>query len=297
MLKLLFNSILNTIFKSEAKLVFKLRKLCLPIFCIALCMVKFSYADEVISIAASPVPHAEILKQAKLLLKKDKIDLQIKEFNDYIQPNLLVAQKQLDANFFQHIPYLTQFNKERNTNLVSLVAVEIEPMGLYANKADNLLQEFIKTHEPKALKNKNNPLIGVPNDTTNEGRALLLLQKNNFLTLKKGVVYPTKKDIVNNPYNLQVLELDPAMLPRALAGGQLSLAVINSNYALDAKLNPIKDSIVIEDANSPYVNIIAVRPEDKSSAKMQKLLNVMQSKEIKEYINSRYNGAIISVIK
>jgi D-methionine transport system substrate-binding protein len=254
------------------------------------------FADEIITIAATPVPQAEILKQIKPILKKQGIDLQIKEFNDYIQPNLLVQQKQLDANFFQHLPYLQQFNQDHKTNLVSLIAVEIEPMGLYVSN-DPQLSKFATTKDirnlPKQL------IIGVPNDTTNEGRALLLLQQHGLIKLNSKITYPTKKDILDNgnPYNLDIRELDPAMLPRALMAKQVALAVINSNYALDAKINPLKDAIFIEDFNSPYVNIIAVRPDELTEPKMKKLAEVIKSPAIRSYINTRYKGAVISVTK
>lgn len=252
--------------------------------------------EEVITIAATPVPQAEILKQVKPILKKQGIDLQIKEFNDYIQPNLLVSQKQLDANFFQHTPYLKQFNQDHHTNLVSLVAVEIEPMGLYVSK-DPQLALFAKTKDITKLPINTQLLVGVPNDTTNEGRALLLLQHHKLITLKPNVAYPTKKDIASNPYNLNIMELDPAMLPRTLLAKQVHIAIINSNYALDANLNPLTDAIFIEDANSPYVNIIAVRPDELTEPKMKKLAAAIKSPAIKNYINTKYKGAVISVNK
>jgi len=248
------------------------------------------FADDVITIAASPVPHAQILQQVKPILKKQGIDLQIKEFDDYIQPNLLVAQKQLDANFFQHRPYLTQFNKERGVGLVELVGVQIEPMGIYAS-SDPKLTNFIKTK--KAAKLPKNLTVGVPNDTTNEGRALLLLQKNGLIKIKSGVSYPTKKDIIANPYDLTISELDPAMLPRAVMGKQLDLAVINSNYALSAKLNPLTDAILVEDKNSPYVNVIAIRKDELNQPKMKKLAEVMHSQLVKNYIIKTYKGSLI----
>lgn len=247
-------------------------------------------ADPVITIAASPVPHAEILKQVKPLLKKEGIDLQIKEFNDYIQPNLLVSQKQLDANYFQHIPYLKQFNKAHGTNLVPLVAVQIEPMGIYAS-ADPAMSAFVKTKSLAKL--PHNLKIGVPDDTTNEGRALLLLQSNGLIKIKAGVDYPTKRDIIQNPYKLDIIELDAAMLPRMLLAKQISLGIINSNYAIEANLNPSKDAVFIESAKSPYVNIIAVRPDELNEPKMKKLVAAMHSKVVKDFINKEYKGSIV----
>jgi D-methionine transport system substrate-binding protein len=251
-------------------------------------------ADEVIKIGATSVPHAEILQQAKPMLKKQGIDLQIKEFSDYVQPNFLVDQKQLDANFFQHRPYLEQFNKERGTNLVELTGVHIEPMGIYASGNPKLV-DFVKGKNISKL--PQGLLVGVPNDTTNEGRALLLLQKNGFITIKDGVKYPTKKDIVTNNYKISFTELDPAMLPRAMKASQLDLAVINSNFAMQAGINPLKDAIFIEDANSPYVNIVVVRADNKDLPKLKKLANVLQSVAIKQYITTNYKGAVIPVTK
>jgi D-methionine transport system substrate-binding protein len=247
---------------------------------------------EVITIAASPTPHAEILKQVKLILKKQDVDLQIKEFDDYIQPNLLVDQKQIDANFIQHRPYLAQFNKERGTKLVELVAVHIEPMGVYVS-ANPKLADFIKTK--KVAKLPKELIVGVPSDTTNEGRALQLLEKYKLIKTKAGVAYPTRKDIISNPYKLVIKELDSAMLPRMLNSSQLDLAVINSNFAIQAELNPLKDAVFIEDAKSPYVNIIVIRVDDLNKPKMKKLAAAIKTAEIKKYIDTKYNKSIVPV--
>lgn len=248
------------------------------------------FADEVITIGATSVPHAQILQQVKPILKREGIDLQIKEFSDYVQPNFLVDQKQLDANFFQHRPYLEQFNKERGTHLVELVGVHIEPMGIYAS-SNPKLKDFIQNKSVSKL--SKGLLVGVPNDTTNEGRALLLLQKNGFITIKAGVKYPTRKDIVSNPYSISLKELDPAMLPRAMKANQLDLAVINSNFALQGGINPLKDAIFIEDANSPYVNIVVVLKGTENEPKMKKLAEALHSAAIKQYITSAYKGAVV----
>ena len=247
--------------------------------------------DEVIKIAASPVPHAEILKQVEPILKKEGVDLQITEFSDYIQPNLAVAQGSMDANFFQHAPYLKQFNKEHGTTLVALVGVHVEPMGVYVS-GNPALKDFVKTKSLASLP-KTKLVVGLPNDTTNEGRALLLLQKNGFIKIKSGVAFPTKSAITTNTYNLKFMELDPAMLPRMLLSKQIDLAVINSNYALPANLNPKKDAVFIEDASSPYVNIIAVRPNELNQPKMKKLAQAMHSVAVKQYIEKQYKGAIV----
>ena len=252
-------------------------------------------ANEVIVIGASPTPHAAILKQVQPILKKQGIDLQIKELNDYVTPNLLLSQNQLDANFFQHRPYLKQFNKEHGTNLVELASVEIEPMGIFVNKTLPSLQNFLKTKTlsklPKGL------IISIPNDTTNEGRALLLLQSYHFITLKKNVEFPTKKDIMGNPYDLEFKELEAPMLPRVLKTGDTSIAVINANFALLAGLSPIKDAIFIETNNSPYVNIIAVKKEDVNLPKFQKLKSAINSPAINTFIKKQYKEAIIPTFK
>lgn len=248
------------------------------------------YANETITIAASPIPHAEILKQVQPILAKEGIDLQIKEFTDYVTPNLVVDQKQIDANFFQHIPYLKEFNKEHGTNLVELVGVEIEPMGLYAGH-DPKYKSFATKKSVKFL--PHGAVVGIPNDTTNEGRALLLLQANGLIKIKTGVVYPTKNDVIDNPYELSFKELDAAMLPRALVANQLNLAVINSNYAIQAGMNPLKGSIFIENSNSLYVNIVAVRPDELNEPKMQKLAKALHSTVVKQFILSKYKGAVV----
>lgn len=267
----------------------KIFKLMACLFAISIS--SFAFAGEIITIAASPVPHAEILKQVKPILKKEGIDLQIKEFNDYVLPNLAVAENKMDANFFQHRPYLAQFNKDKGTNLIELVGVEIEPMGVYSSR-DAKMNDFIKskslTKLPIGLK------VAIPNDTTNEGRALLLLQKNRLIKIKSNVAYPTKNDVVSNPYKLQFVELEAAMLPRMLTAKQVDLAVINSNYALASQLSPVKDAVFIEDHTSPYVNIIAIRPAELNEPKMKKLGQALHSKAVKSFIEKQYKGAVVA---
>lgn len=252
-------------------------------------LVSTSFANETITVGASPVPHAEMLKVAKPILAKEGYDLKITEFSDYITPNLAVSQKQLDANFFQHQPYLDQYNKDHGTNLVALVKVHLEPMGVYANPSSeaNLIKSKKSTDVAKGSK------IGVPNDPTNEGRALNILQANGIIKIKTGVAYPGKKDIIANPYNVQIVELEAAMVPRALIGKQLDLAVINSNFALASKLNPTKDAIFIESKNSPFANIVVVRPDEVNQPKIQALAKAMTSPEMKQYIEKQYNGSVI----
>ncbi|WP_182187161.1 MetQ/NlpA family ABC transporter substrate-binding protein [Pectinatus frisingensis] len=239
-----------------------------------------SSAKTVLKIGATPVPHAEILEQVKDDLAKEGIDLQIQEFNDYVQPNMALNDKELDANFFQHIPYLETFNAEHNMDLVNAGGIHIEPMGLYSHKVKKL-DEL-----------KNNAEIAIPNDPSNGGRALLLLQQAKLITLKDGVgVKATVQDIVDNPKNLKIKEIEAAQLPRSL--DDVDAAVINTNFAVQANLVPAKDALVIEDASSPYVNIIAVRKGDENRPEIKKLVAALQSEKIKKFIEEKYKGAIV----
>ena len=233
-----------------------------------------------LSVAASPVPHAEILEFVKPALAKEGVNLKVKVFTDYIQPNVQVAEKRLDANFFQHQPYLDEFNKAKGTNLVSVAAVHLEPLGAYSSK-------YKKLDEIKDAST-----VVIPNDATNGGRALLLLDKAGLIKLKDLTnILSTVKDITSNPKNLKFRELEAATIPRVLT--QVDLALINTNYALEAKLNPEKDALVIEGSDSPYVNILVARPDDKDSADMQKLVAALHTPEVKAFILEKYKGAIV----
>ncbi|MBO5391694.1 MAG: MetQ/NlpA family ABC transporter substrate-binding protein [Pseudomonas sp.] len=233
-----------------------------------------------LSVAATPVPHAEILEFVKPALAKEGVNLKVKVFTDYIQPNVQVAEKRLDANFFQHQPYLDEFNKAKGTHLVSVAAVHLEPLGAYSSKYKKL-DEI-----------KDGSTVVIPNDATNGGRALLLLDKAGLITLKdKTNILSTPKDITANPKKLKFRELEAATIPRVLT--QVDLALINTNYALEAKLNPEKDALVIEGSDSPYVNILVARPDDKDSADMQKLVAALHSPEVKAFILEKYKGAIV----
>jgi len=237
-------------------------------------------AKTVVKIGATAVPHAEILQVVKPILEKDGIDLQIVEMTDYVRPNLAVADKELDANFFQHIPYLNKFASERNLQLANVAAVHIEPMGIYSKKIKNV-NELASGAE-----------VGIPNDPTNGGRALALLAKAGILTLKEGVgVNATVSDITANPKNIKVRELEAPQLPRAL--DDVAIAVINTNYALEAKLVPTKDALVIEQKDSPYVNILVVRKGDESRPAIQKLAKALTSDEVKKFITEKYQGAVV----
>lgn len=237
-------------------------------------------AQTVLKVGASPVPHAEILEFVKPILEKQGIKLEIQEMTDYVTPNEAVYDKQLDANFFQHKPYLDEFNKEKGTNLVAVAKVHIEPMGLYSNKIKNIKQL------------RDGAVIAIPNDPTNSGRALLLLQKYNIIKLREGApLTATEKDIVDNPKHIKFQELDAAQLPRILQ--DVDGAVINGNYALDAKLNPLKDALILEDKDSPYANILVTRPDNKNNPAIKALAKALNSPEVKKFIEDKYKGAIV----
>ncbi|MCR4507720.1 MetQ/NlpA family ABC transporter substrate-binding protein [Pseudomonas sp. 32.2.56] len=240
----------------------------------------FSAQAESLSVAATAVPHAEILEFVKPTLAKDGVELNIKVFTDYVQPNVQVAEKRLDANFFQHQPYLDEFNKSRGTELVSVAGVHVEPFGAYSSKHKSL------NELPQGAN------VVIPNDATNGGRALLLLQKAGVLTLKpEAGILATPKDIVENPKAIKVRELEAATLPRVLT--QVDLALINTNYALEAKLNPTKDALAIEGSDSPYVNILVARADNKDNAALQKLAKALNSAEVKAFIAEKYQGAVV----
>ena len=240
----------------------------------------FSAQAETLNVAATPVPHAEILEFVKPALAKEGVELKVRVFTDYVQPNLQVQQKNLDANFFQHQPYLDEFNASRKTELVSVAGVHVEPFGAYSSKIKDL------SELPQGA------TVAIPNDATNGGRALLLLQKAGVIKLKDGAgITATVKDIAENPKGIKVRELEAATLPRVLA--QVDLALINTNYALEAGLNPTKDALVIEGADSPYVNILVTTAEKKDNADLQKLAKALHTPEVKKFIADKYKGAVV----
>ena len=233
-----------------------------------------------LNVAATAVPHAEILEFVKPALAKEGVELNVKVFTDYVQPNVQVAEKRLDANFFQHQPYLDEFNSSRGTQLVSVVGVHVEPLGAYSSKVKTLAEL------PQGAN------VVIPNDATNGGRALLLLQKAGLITLKDGAgITATARDIAENPKSIKIRELEAATLARVLT--QVDLALINTNYALEAKLNPTQDALIIEGSDSPYVNILVARPDNKDSAAMQKLAKALNSAEVKAFIQEKYQGAVV----
>ncbi|MCI6579501.1 MAG: MetQ/NlpA family ABC transporter substrate-binding protein [Campylobacter sp.] len=235
---------------------------------------------EKIVIGATPVPHAEILEVAKASLQAQGYELEIKVFNDYVLPNKALADKDLDVNFMQHEPYLREFNAMNGTRLEPVFGVHLEPMGAYSKSIKSLAEL------------KDGDKIAIPNDPTNESRALDLLAKNGLIELDTKVKLRTPMDITKNPKNLKFVELDGATLPRAL--DEVSLAVINSNFALNANLNPKSDSIISEDAiNNPYSNIVVVRADEVYGKKAIALKKAILSDEVKKFINEKYKGAVI----
>ncbi|WP_033461103.1 MetQ/NlpA family ABC transporter substrate-binding protein [Bordetella bronchiseptica] len=235
---------------------------------------------EKLVVGATQVPHAEILEVVKPALAKEGVELDIKVFTDYVQPNLQLADKQLDANFFQHQPYLDTFNKDRKTNLVSVGLVHVEPFGGYSKKIKSLAEL------------KDGATIAIPNDPSNSGRALLLLQKQGLLKLKDpSNIVATPIDIAENPKKLKFRELEAAMLPRSL--DDLDLALINTNYALEAGLVPTRDALFIEGADSPYANLVAARPDNKDAPAVKKLVNALHSEAVRKFIIEKYKGAVV----
>lgn len=236
-------------------------------------------ASDTLVVAATPVPHAEILEVVRPMLAKEGLKLDVKVFNDYVQPNLQVDQKQLDVNYFQTAPYLDEFNKARGTKLVKVAGVHIEPIGAYSKKIRALAEL------PQGA------TVAIPNEPSNGGRALLLLQKGGLITLKDPQnPLSTLNDIVANPKGLKFRELEAATLPRVL--GEVDLAVINTNYVLDAKLNPAKDALILEDGNSPYVNLLVAREDNANDPRVQKLAKALTSPEVKAFIEKTYAGAV-----
>lgn len=237
-----------------------------------------------ITIAASPTPHAEILEQAKSLLAEQGWDLEITVFDDYIMPNNVVESGEFDANYFQHIPYLEQFNTDNGTHLVNAGGIHYEPFGIYPGTKNDLA----------AL--EAGDVIAIPNDTTNEARALLLLQDNGIITLKDGAgLTATVNDIAENPYDITFEELEAAQVARVVP--EVAFVVLNGNYALSAGFSVGQDSIAYEKSDSEaaqtYVNVIAVKEGNETNPGIQALVSVLKSDEIKQYINETYDGAVI----
>lgn len=237
-------------------------------------------ATTKIVVGATAKPHAEILEVVKPLLAKENVDLEIKVFTDYVLLNPALKDSQIDANFFQHIPYLEDYNKKNNATLAWTVKVHNEPMGIYSKKITSLdkLADGAK--------------VGIPNDATNGGRALMVLEQAKLIKLKAGVgVAATEKDIVENTKKLVITPMDAAMLPRTLEDA--GICVINSNYALEGKLNPAKDALFREAKDSPFANVLAVRPADKDKDAIVKLGKALQSPEVKKFLEEKYPDSCV----
>lgn len=236
-------------------------------------------SDNKIVFGVSPVPHAEITEALKDEFKKEGLEVEVKVFDDYVQPNLALDQGDIDANFFQHLPYLENFCKERNIDLVSIGKVHIEPIGIYSDKIKSLDE----------LKDGDSVLI--PSDPTNGRRALLLLEKAGLITLTDNTKEDlTEKDIKDNPKNLDFSAADPANVANLYK--DVTIAAINTNFALGAGLNPSKDALILEDKDSPYANIIVVKKGNENKEKFQKLIKVFNSEACKKFIEENYNGEI-----
>jgi len=235
---------------------------------------------EKLVVGATQVPHAEILETVKPVLAKEGVELDIKVFSDYVQPNLQLADKQLDANFFQHKPYLDTFNKDRGTDLVPVGAVHVEPFGAYSKRIKRV-DEL-----------KEGATVAIPNDPSNSGRALLLLQKQGLLKLKDPAnISATPLDVAENPRKLKFRELEAAMLPRSL--GDVDLALINTNYALEAGLVPTRDALFIEGSDSPYANLVVARQDNKDAPALRKLVDALHTEAVKQFIAEKYKGAVV----
>ena len=237
-------------------------------------------AQSELKVAASPVPHAQLLEFIKPDLKAKGIELVIITTDDYNMPNRALSEKEVDANFFQHIPFMEEQIEQFHYKMESLAKIELEPMGIYSKKIGSLNDLPL------------NGVIAIPNDPTNEARALLLLQKQGIIELDDANDFTaTVLDISSNPKNLKILEVDAAMIPRSLS--DVDAAAINTNYALEARLSPLNDALALEDQDSPYANVIAIRTGEENRPDLEALKEAMTSDKMRDYINQKYKGALI----
>ncbi|MCE5286020.1 MAG: MetQ/NlpA family ABC transporter substrate-binding protein [Pelosinus sp.] len=240
---------------------------------------KTTVENKVLKVGVTAGPHAEILDVVKKVAEKEGLKIQVVEFNDYIQPNVALSQGDIDVNSFQHQPYLDNIIKDRKFDIVSVAKTVIFPMGIYSKKLKNIADV------PEGA------IVAIPNDPTNGGRALLLLEKLGLIKLKQGIsLNATAADIAENPKKVVVRELDAAQIPRILA--DVDVAAINTNYAMTAGLVPNKDAIALEDANSPYANILAVLSKDKENESVKKFIKAYQSEEVKSFVNEHFKGSV-----
>lgn len=254
--------------------------LTLALFVVACGRSKGGNQPGTLRVGASAVPHAEILEFARPLLAKEGVALQVRTFDDYVQPNLALADGSLDANFFQHTPYLDEFQKSRPLGIVASTKIHIEPMAVYSKRHKSIAE--IERGET----------IAIPNDPSNSGRALKLLEKAGLLKLDPAAgVRATVRDVKDNPKDLRIKELDAAQLPRVLS--DVGAAVVNANYALQAGLSAAKDGLVVEDKDGPYANLLAVLPAQQSNPDFQKLQRVLTSPEVRTFIETKYSGAVL----
>ena len=256
------------------------------VLALSLCACGAKADDKTITVAASPTPHAEILRIAAEVLAKDGWTLEIKEYTDYVQPNNVVEDGEIDANYFQHVPYLDTFNADNGTHLVSVAMVHYEPFGIYAGTKSAIAD--------LAAGDK----IAIPNDGSNRARALLLLEAEGIIKLKDGVgMDATDLDIVENPLNVEIVQMEAAQI--ANVRDSVALAVINGNYALQAGLNAGTDALAVEDAASisatTYANVLVVKEGNEQSEKIQALVKALLSQEVKDYINNTYSGAVVPI--
>ena len=237
-------------------------------------------ANTTLKVGATPVPHAEILNAVKDKLAKDGIDLKVVDFTDYVTPNLALADGEIDANFFQHKPYLDKFCEEKGLNLTVAGGVHVEPIGVFSEKLKS-----IEDIPSKAT-------VAIPNDPSNGGRALILLHNAGIITLNDPTnLYATEFDVAKNPKKLKFKTLEAAQLPRVLK--DVDFAVINGNYALEAGLSPTEDALLLEGKESPYTNIVAVKAGDEKREEIVKLMEVLNSQDVADFINNNYKGGVV----
>ncbi|EGO65443.1 MetQ/NlpA family ABC transporter substrate-binding protein [Acetonema longum] len=236
--------------------------------------------DKPLKVGVTAGPHAEIMEMVKKVAEKDGLKIQIVEFNDYVQPNVALHQGDIDVNSYQHQPYLDNMIKDRQYDITSVAKTVIFPMGLYSQKVKSIVEV------------KSGAVVAIPNDPTNGGRALLLLESQGLIKLKSGAgILVSVADIAENPKNIKIRELDAAQIPRSLA--DMDLAAVNTNYAMTAGLVPTKDALALEDGNSPYANIVAVQSKNKDNPAVQKLLKAYQTDEVKKFIQEHFKGSVL----